>query len=119
VENLNTGLSGVFLISDGWEVVTTATSVPVGGMQGYATNTSYSGAYSAEWIEEDVTNASSGSLFSLPNYGSVTFFNLRTNLPSWSLTGSDAVEIMTSNGVVVSVPGPVSNDGFTVTFTGS
>jgi hypothetical protein len=118
IEDLSTGLSGVFLVGDGWEVVTTSTFASVGGLQGFATETSYSGAYSAEWIEEDVTSADSGSLFSLPNYGSVTFFNLRTNLSSWSLSDDDAVEIMNGKNAVVSVPGPVVNDGFTVTYKG-
>jgi uncharacterized repeat protein (TIGR02543 family) len=118
VENLTTGLSGFFVVGVGWEVVTTATSVPVGGPQGTATGTSYSGAYSAEWIEEDVTNTDSGSLFNFPNYGSVTFFNLRTSLSSWSLPDSDAVEMTNSNNVAISVPSPVTNDGFTTTYIG-
>jgi uncharacterized repeat protein (TIGR02543 family) len=119
LENLNTGLSAVFLVGTAWDVMTTATSTPVGGIQGYATGTSYSGAYSVEWIEEDVTSADSGSLFALPNYGSVTFFNLRTSILSgWSLSANDANEIVGSNGAVLSVPGAVSNDDFTVTYTG-
>lgn len=118
LENLSTGLTGVFLVGDGWEVVTTATDASVGGLQGTAADTSYDGAYSVEWIEEDVTSADSGSLFTLPNYGSVTFFNLRTSLASWSLPDSDAYEIANGDDVPVSVPGPVSNDGFTVSYTG-
>lgn len=118
LDNLSTGLSAVFMVGSSWEVVTTATSTPVGGIQGDATGTSYSGAYSVEWIQEDVTSAGSGSLFTLPNYGSVTFFNLRTSLSSWSLPNSDAYEITNNNGVPVSVPGPVVNSGFTVTYTG-
>ena len=118
LENLNTGLSGFFVIGNSWAVFTTATDTPVGGIQGYATGTSYSGAYSVEWIEEDVTSADSGSLFTLPNYGSVTFFNLRTSLTSWSLPNSDAYEMTNDGNTPVSVPGSVSNDGFTVTYTG-
>jgi hypothetical protein len=118
LDNLSTGLSAVFVVGSSWEVVTTATFTPVGGIQGDATGTSYSGAYSVEWIQEDVTSAGSGSLFTLPNYGSVAFFNLRTSLASWSLPNSDAYEITNNNNVPVSVPGPVVNDGFTVTYTG-
>jgi len=118
LENLNTGLSGFFVIGNSWAVFTTATDTIVGGIQGYASGTSYSGAYSVEWIQEDVTNIDSGSLFNLPNYGSVTFFNLRTSLSSWTLPSSDAYEITNSNNVPVSVPGTVSNDGFTVTYAG-
>ena len=118
LENLNTGLSGFFVVGNSWAVFTTATDTIVGGIQGYASGTSYSGAYSVEWIQEDVTNTDSGSLFNLPNYGSVTFFNLRTSLSSWTLPNSDAYEITNNNNVPVSVPGTVSNDGFTVTYTG-
>lgn len=117
LENLTTGLSGVFVIGDAWEVVSTATSTPVGGIQGYATSTSYSGAYSVEWIEEDVTNGSNGSLFDFPNYGTVAFTDLRTSLTSWSLPNSDAYEIM-QDGATLSVPSAVFNDGFTVNYTG-
>jgi len=119
LENLTTGLSGFFVIGNSWAVFTTATDSIVGTIQGYASGTSYSGAYSVEWIQEDVTNADSGSLFNLPNYGSVTFFNLRTSLASWTLPDSDAYEITNNNNVPISVPGTVSNDGFTVSFTGT
>lgn len=72
-----------------------------------------------EWIEENVTSATSDSLFALPNFGRVTFFNLRTSiLTDWSLSANDANEIVGSNGAVLSVPGAVINDGFTVTYTG-
>jgi uncharacterized repeat protein (TIGR02543 family) len=67
LDNFSTGLSAVFVVGSSWEVVNTSTSTPVGGIQGDASGTSYSGAYSVEWIEEDVTSAASGSLFTLPN----------------------------------------------------
>jgi uncharacterized repeat protein (TIGR02543 family) len=104
LENLNTGLTGFFFIGQGWGVSETATNSVI-SIQGDATGTSYSGAYSVEWIEEDVTSAASGSLFALPNFGSVTFFNLRTSiLTGWSLSANDANEIVGSNGAVLSVP---------------
>lgn len=117
VADLNTGLTGFMITGQSWGVgVTTATSYSV---QGNTTGLSYSGAYSAEWIEEDVTSANSGSLIAFPNYGSVTFFNLRTNLSSWSLPNSDGREITNSSNVPVSVPGPInSSGGFTVNYTG-
>jgi hypothetical protein len=119
LENLSTGLTGYFLVGVAWEVYSSSTSIPVGGIQGDATGTSYSGAYSVEWIQEDVTNANSGSLSAFANYGSVTFFNLKTSILSgWTLPNSDAYEIIDSNNVPVSVPGPVIGNGFTVTYTG-
>ena len=119
VQDLTTGLQGVMETGNSWYVTTIANSTLIGGVQGDASGYSYSGAYSVEWIEEDVTSAVSGSLFTLPNYGSVTFFNLKTSiLTGWSLSASDANEIVGSNGAVLSVPGAVINEGFTVTYTG-
>lgn len=117
LENLTTGLQGVFAIGDAWDVSTIASNTLVGGIQGSATNTSYSGGDSAEWVQEDETISSTGSLEPFANYGTVTFTNLTTNLSSWTLPNSDAYEIV-QNGVTLSVPGPVVNDGFTATYTG-
>jgi hypothetical protein len=117
LENLTTGLQGVFAIGDAWDVSTIANNTLVGGIQGSATNTSYSGGDSAEWVQEDETISSTGSLEPFANYGTVTFSNLTTNLSSWTLPNSDAYEIV-QNGVPLSVPEPVVNDGFTVNYTG-
>jgi uncharacterized repeat protein (TIGR02543 family) len=118
LSNLSTGLTGFFFIGQGWGISETA-GYSVISIQGQATGTSYYGAYSVEWIEEDVTSAASGSLFTFPNYVSVTFFNLGTSITTgWSLTNSDSYEIVGSNGAVLSVPGAVIGDGFTVTYTG-
>jgi hypothetical protein len=117
LENLTTGLQGVFAIGDAWDVSTISGNILVGGIQGNATNTSYSGGDSAEWVQEDETISSTGSLEPFANYGTVTFSNLTTNLSSWTLPNSDAYEIV-QNGVPLSVPEPVVNDGFTVNYTG-
>lgn len=119
VQDLTTGRQGVMETGDSWYVTTIANSTLIGGIQGDAIGYSYSGAYSVEWIEEVVTSADSGLLYALPNYGSVTFFNLKTSILSgWSLSANDANEIVGRNGAVLSVPGAVVNDGFTVTYTG-
>lgn len=117
LENLSTGLTGVFLIGGSWEVVNTATLALIPGTQGNASSTTYSGAYSVEWIQEDATNASNGSLSAFSNYGSVTFSNMETNISGWSVTSSDACE-MVQGGTLLSVPGPVTNGGFVVKYTG-
>lgn len=117
LEDLNTGLSGVFIAGDDWEVVTTSSGTVVGGVQGIATGYSYSGGYSAEWIQEDVTNVSSGSLFTFPDYGSVTFTGLKTSPSAASLPNSDGVEIKNSAGDVLSVPGPYNGTDFTVSYS--
>ena len=122
IEDLDTGLSGYFVAGNAWEVVTTSSGAVVGSVQGTATGYAYSGGYSAEWIQEDVTNANSGSLYSFPDYGSVTFTELKVLPSGYSLSSNDGVEV-TSNGafsgVAISVPGPYDGSSFTVTYTGS
>jgi len=117
LENLTTGLEGVFVVGGDWYVATIATNTLIGGVQGGTSGLSYSGGYTAEWIQEDETNLSNGSLYPFANYGSVTFTNLETNLSSWSLPASDGMEIV-QNGVTLSVPGAVNGGGLTVTYTG-
>jgi hypothetical protein len=117
LENLTTGLQGVFSVGYEWDVATIANNTLVGSIQGTATGTSYSGADSAEWVTEDPGVAYSSSMYPFANFGTVTFSNLITNLSSWTLPGGDAVEIV-QGGETLSVPGPVANDGFTVGYTG-
>jgi hypothetical protein len=114
LNDLTTGLSGTMITGEGWGVG------PIGASftyQGSTAGVSYIGADTAEWIVEDVTNAQSSSLFSFANYGSVTFSNLTTDLASWYLAPSDGVEIV-QNGVTLSVPSPIDNGEFTVTYSG-
>ena len=115
LDDLTTGLSGIMVTGEGWGVAPTGASYFT--YQGTTTSLSYSGGYTAEWIVEDATPASGSGLSPFANYGSVTFSNLRTDFASWSLSASDGVEIVQS-GATLSVPGPVSNDGFTVSYTG-
>jgi len=118
LNNLTTGLSAIMVTGEGWGVSRTPASGPITfTYQGTTTSLSYSGGYTAEWIVEDPGDVSSGGQSPFANYGSVTFSNLGTDLASWSLPNSDAEEIV-QNGVILSVPGAVSGDGFTVTYTG-
>jgi uncharacterized repeat protein (TIGR02543 family) len=118
VKDLTTGLQGIMETGGSWYVTTIANSTLIGGIQGDASGYQYAGGYTAEWIQEDVTNTTAGSLFPLANFGAVTFTNLETSLSSWFLPNSDAWEIMNSSNVPVSVPSTVSNNGFTVNYTG-
>ncbi|MBW4077708.1 MAG: hypothetical protein HIU84_04195 [Acidobacteria bacterium] len=117
VQDLTTGLQGVMETGNSWYVTTIANNTIIGDVQGDTTGLSYSGGYTTEWIMEDPTNASSGSMSAFANYGSVGFTNLETNLSSWSLPTSDGVEIV-QNGVTLSVPSAVNGTGFTVSYTG-
>jgi hypothetical protein len=116
LNNLTTGLSAIMVTGEGWGVEPTGASYFT--FQGTTTGLSYSGGYTAEWIVEDPGNASGSGLAPFANFGSVTFFKLRANLSSRSLPDSDEVEMTNSNNVAISVPGLVTNDGFTTTYTG-
>jgi uncharacterized repeat protein (TIGR02543 family) len=111
VENLTTGAQGVYGVGTGWDISTIASNTLIVPLQQYGGGWSYAGAYSAEWIEESQSPT-------MANFGSITFTDLATSDPSWYLTSGDREEITNSNGAPVSVPGTVSNDGFTVTYTG-
>lgn len=118
IENLSTGLEGVFAVGNSWDVQRIGTNDLVGGIQGNATGTSYVGGDSAEWITEDTGVAYSSQNYPFANFGTVVFSNLKTDLSSWTLPNSDAVEIVQS-GNVLAIPGPVNNDGFTIAYTGT
>jgi hypothetical protein len=114
VDNLSTGLSGIMVTGAGWGVYTDGS----GGYltyQGSTAGLSYSGGYTAEWIVEDLQQG--GVLVPFADYGTVTFSNTRTSLPSWSLTSSEGVEIA-QGGTVLSTPSPPSGSGFSVSYTG-
>ena len=117
LENLSTGLQGVFGVGIGWDVEEIATDNVVGGLQGLATGTSYSGAYSAEWIVEDPTDVATYSNFPFADFQSVTFSDMEVSLPTgWTLPTSDGEEIV-QNGEVLATPSAINNNGgFTVSY---
>jgi hypothetical protein len=109
LEDLTTGIQGVYGVGIGWDVSTIATNSLIVPLQQYGSGWSYSGGYSADWIVEPGT--------SLANYGSEAFTDLGTSIPSWSLSASDAQELV-QNDVTLSVPGADGIDGFTVAYVG-
>jgi hypothetical protein len=114
LDDLTTGMSGVMTIGSGWGIRSDA----AGGaftQQGDTSGLSFSGGYTAEWIVEDY--AELGSPVPLAAYGTVDFSDLSTNLPSWSLTGAEGVEIV-QDGVVRSVPSAPTPAGFSVSYAG-
>jgi|GEM_PF-659007 len=115
LENQNTKLCAYMITGEGWGV-SSCTSTTFTD-QGTTTNLPYTGGYTAEWIEEDPGNATTGSPLPFADYGSVTFSNLATDAPSWPLTPTDAYEIYT-NGIALSTPSVVSNNGFSLSYTG-
>jgi hypothetical protein len=84
--------------------------------QGFTTDLSYSGGYTAEWIVEDYTQGT--ALVPFADYGTVSFSGLTTGgLTSWSLSPSEGVEIF-QGGAVLSTPSPPASGGFSVSYTG-
>lgn len=78
-----------------------------------ASTYSYSGGTTAEWIAEDPTQASDGSLAPLANFGTVTFNGI-----GMSTSGSAVATEIVQGGHILATPGPLSNNSFTVTYTG-
>ena len=82
---------------------------------------SYSGgATSAEWIAEDPESLSSGNLYQLADFGTVTFTNLTLTVPGgvWTLPSyNDAIEMKSSSGSVMALPGMISGSGSAASFT--
>ena len=115
VDDLTTGLSGVMVTGQGWGVLHDGASTFT--TQGSTAGITYSGAYTAEWIEEDYSEG--GSLTPLANFGTVTFSNLTTNLPAgWTMPQSATWYLVDDNGNPRAVPSPFTGGGFSVTYTG-
>ncbi len=116
VNDLSTGLSGIMITGEGWGVYSdgSGSSFPE---QGSTAGLSYSGGYTAEWIVEDPGTGTTTTPAPFADYGTVTFSDLTTSLPSWSLTSDEAVE-MVQRSTVLSTPSPPSTHGFSVNYTG-
>jgi len=116
VSDLTTGLSGYMITGEAWGV--SETGAPSFTDQGSTTGLSYSGGYTAEWIVEDTGVASTpGSYYPFPNFGSITFSDMRSSFSSWYLTPDEEWGIVQS-GVTLAAPTSTSTDGFTDTYTG-
>ena len=77
------------------------------------------GGTSAEWIVEDPTNGSTQALFPLADFAPVTITNLGLTMASltWTLpTYDEAVEMLDSNGTVMTLPTPIQGSGTTASF---
>jgi len=116
VDDLTTGLSGIMVTGEGWGVASDGSSTQTFPVQGSTSGLTYSGGFTAEWIVEDFSD-STGSTVPLANYGTVTFSNLQTSLPTWSLTTGEGWSIA-QNGVTLSTPSAPSTAGFSVSYTG-
>jgi hypothetical protein len=117
--DFNTGLEGVLTVGTGWAVYAVApgqlVGPQIGPFQGVATGLSYNGGTSAEWIVEDPTNGATGSLISFANFGTVTFTNLTTSVPGWSIPFSSGFAI-DQKGAILAQPTGVGNNSFNVSY---
>ena len=117
VDDLTTGLSGIMVTGEGWGIASDASSSQAFTQQGSTLGLTYAGGYTAEWIVEDYTDATTGSTVPLANYGTVTFSDLQTSLASWSLTTGEG-QAIAQNGVILSTPSAPSMAGFSISYTG-
>lgn len=114
VDDLTTGVSGVMVTGSGWGLLTDGGDGTV-RVQGDTSAVSFSGGNTAEWIVEDYDEL--GAPVPLAAYGSVSFTDLATSLPGWTLAAANAVEIV-QNGVVRSAPSAPTASGFSVAYRG-
>jgi hypothetical protein len=78
---------------------------------------SYSGpGTSAEWIEEAPTVGN--GIATLSNFGTAHFSNIAETTMNSSAVTQSAIEMVDNTGKVIAVPGPFTNNAFTVTYTG-
>jgi len=93
--------------------------------QSFSTTVPYPSSYgTAEWILETPTVISTDGgvgLASMPNLGSVPFFNAKANGANPQLDPSEAIQLATSTGEVIATPSePSGGDSFNVcTYSGS
>ena len=111
VDNLSTGLSGVLVTGVGWGVMTDGATTFT--EQGSATGLSYAGADTAEWIAEAFESA--GSQVQCADFGTLTFSNLTTSLPGWSLAQATGTVLDQGSGPIATPSAPAGN-GFSITY---
>jgi Peptidase A4 family len=86
--------------------------------EGLASNISYAGGSTAEWVIEGPGLAGTGENFQpLADFGTVQFSDLWAGLPSWSLNPLEQ-NVITYDGQTLAQPGPPDGDGFSVSYTG-
>lgn len=77
-----------------------------------ASTYSYSGGTTAEWIAEDPADLN-GNEVPFANFGTVSFSGI-----GMSTSGSAIATEIVQGGQILATPGPLSNNSFTVTYTG-
>jgi Peptidase A4 family len=117
VDDLTTGVSGVMNSGNAWGTILDSNPSTWYVREGNASTVSYAGAYTAEWIVE-AYGTSGGGQTQLADFGTIAFTNVKTSLPSWSLTTNEAVGLGDKNGYLLAAPSAPQGDGFSVAYTG-
>ena len=118
LSDVSTGESGIMLTGDSWGVGPTSSILNNWTVQGDTSGLNYGGGYTAEWIVEDDTNATTNMLNPFANFGSVTWTSLESSFTTWSLSHVETWAIV-QHGVTLATPTATTTDGFTVGYTGS
>jgi hypothetical protein len=86
--------------------------------EGSASNISYAGGSTAEWVVEGPGLTETGANFQpLADFGTVQFSDLRAGLPSWSLNPLEQ-DVINYDNQIVAEPGWSDGDGFSVSYLG-
>lgn len=117
LDDVTKGVSGVMHTGDTWG--TFADAAPTVWLSQHdASTVSYTGGRTAEWIVEDYGTTS--GLVPFADFGTVTFTNLATSLPAWSLTAKEQVGLADKSGLLLAAPSApdATGKGFSVSYTG-
>jgi Peptidase A4 family len=113
LDDLTTGVSGVMVSGDGWYVTSGGTR----SFQGGTRDLVYGGGTSAEWIEEDYRGGT-GNLVALSDFDAVTFTNLSTSIPGWTLSAEESITLVDADKTPLATPSSPADGGFSVLYTG-
>jgi hypothetical protein len=119
LDDLTKGISGVMTTGKGFGTVLDSNPTVWLALESTSVPSSYAGGYTAEWIVEAPTDASTGSIIPLADFGNMAFTSLTTNLPSWELTGAEQVGLG-AGPLLLAAPSAAdpTGRGFSVTYTG-
>jgi hypothetical protein len=119
LDDLTTQVSGVMHTGDHWGTVLDSASTAWVTQEGDASAIAYTGGSTAEWIVEDYATGG-GILVPFADFGTVTFSNLATSLPSWALTAKEKVGLGDHSGLLLAEPSAPDSTGkgFSVAYKG-
>lgn len=98
-----TGLSGFSLLGNAWGIANARAGGTVEFAEGPGYQYSFPGANGAEWIQE-----ATGIV--LADFGSVSFADMTTNIPNWTLLPADAVEMVAGQSVLAMPSNPTTGE---------